>query len=432
VASPRVCIIGLDGTPASHLRSCFAEGRLPNLAALAADSTLMSSRAPLPPISSVSWASATTGVNPGRHGVYGFVERKPDSWDITFTNVHTIREPAVWERAAAAGMRSVVVNVPGTYPAQPQQQESILVSGFVSPVLEKSVQPPSLIPFLQERDYLIDVDLSLGHQDLAAFCDQLFAHHRARTHVLVDLLDGERCDLFFAAFTGTDRLHHFLWRQMEAGEEPWASHFARYYDEIDRSVGELVSRLDDDCRLILLSDHGFCRLDQEVYVNRWLERDGWLELEDPATSLASIVPAGTRAYCMDPGRLYLNLAGREPGGTVAPEDYQRVRGELQAWAQELPFVSRVATREEAFSGPLVDRGPDLVLCSHNGWDLKGTVRPTALQGTGRLTGMHTEDDAFLLVRGARPEGEGHVQDVGATVLEGLGLDAAGLDGRALA
>jgi predicted AlkP superfamily phosphohydrolase/phosphomutase len=431
MSRPRVCVIGLDGTPASYLRRRIAEGALPHLAELSRQGTLMSARAPLPPISSVSWASASTGVNPGRHGVFGFVERKAGTWDMTFTNVHTITEPQVWVRAARAGLRSVVVNIPGTYPAQPNDG-GILISGFVSPTLERSVQPPSLLPFLEERGYLIDVDLGLGHTDLDAFCEQLFAHHAARTRVLLDLLEREPCDLFYVAFTGTDRLHHFLWEQMERGEEPWASRFHDYYAAVDASVGELVSRLADDCRLILLSDHGFCRLDQEVFVNRWLERDGWVALQEPAKSIASIVPERTRAYCMDPGRLYLNLAGREPGGIVQPSDYEAVRGELKAWAEALPFVQRVATREEAFSGPHADRAPDLVLVSKNGWDLKGAVRTTELQGKGRLTGMHTQDDAFVLVRGAHPEGEADVQDVAATALAGLGIDPSGVDGRVLA
>ena len=233
------------------------------------------------------------------------------------------------------------------------------------------------------------------------------------------------------AFTGTDRLHHFMWAQMERGEEPWASRFHEYYDRVDASVGELVRRLPSDCTLILLSDHGFCRLDREVYVNRWLERDGWLALEEPAKSIASLIPERTRAYCMDPGRLYLNLQGREPGGTVAPSEYEAVRAELATWAAELPFVTRVATREEAFSGPKAELGPDLVLVSKNGWDLKGAVRSAELEGVGKLTGMHTQDDAFVLVRGARPEGEADVQDVAATAVAALGLDASRLDGRVL-
>ena len=72
-----------------------------------------------------------------------------------------------------------------------------------------------------------------------------------------------------------------------------------------------------------------------------------------------------------------------------------------------------------------------MLVSKNGCDLKGAVRTTDLQGKGRLTGMHTEADAFVLVRGAHPDGEADVQDVAATALDGLGLDAAGVDGRVL-
>ena len=45
--------------------------------------------------------------------------------------------------------------------------------------------------------------------------------------------------------------------------------------------------------------------------------------------------------------------------------------------------------------------------------------------------MHTQDDAFVLVRGARPEGEADVQDVAATAVAALGLDASRLDGRVL-
>jgi predicted AlkP superfamily phosphohydrolase/phosphomutase len=429
---PKVCVIGLDGTPASYLRREIAAGRLPAIGALARAGSLIPARAPLPPISSVSWASASTGTNPGRHGVYGFVERRPGTWDITFTNSLTIREPAVWALAGTAGMRSVVVNIPGTYPAQPQDEGGVLISGFVSPTLEKSVQPPALLPFLRERDYLIDVDLSLGHRDLDAFMEQMFTHHEARTRVLVDLLEGERCDLFYVAFTGTDRLHHFLWEQMERGEEPWATRFLEYYAAVDASVGELARRVPDDCLLLLLSDHGFCRLEQEVFVNRWLERDGWLALSDPALSIASVIPERSRAYCMDPGRLYVNLEGREPGGLVTRDEYDAVRDELKAWAEALPFVARVATREEAFHGPAAHAAPDLVLVSRNGYDLKGSVRSTELEGRGRLTGMHTQDDAFVLLRdGASTAGPADVHDVAATVLDGLGLDPSGLDGRVL-
>ena len=55
----------------------------------------------------------------------------------------------------------------------------------------------------------------------------------------------------------------------------------------------------------------------------------------------------------------------------------------------------------------------------------------ALTGKGPLTGMHTRDNAFVLVRGRHPKGVADVQDVAATVVDALGLDAQGLDGRVL-
>ena len=128
------------------------------------------------------------------------------------------------------------------------------------------------------------------------------AHHQARERVLVRPARREPCDLFFAAFTGTDRLHHFLWEQMERGVEPWASRFHAYYDLVDgrRRAGRSVAGRLPWC----LSDHGFCRLDQEVYVNRWLERDGWLPLQGagrsrsprscrPALARTAWIPAGS-------------------------------------------------------------------------------------------------------------------------------------------
>ena len=131
-------------------------------------------------------------------------------------------------------------------------------------MFEKAVQPPELQEWLRDQGYLIDVDLALGHTDLEAFWRQLVTHHDARVRVLVGLLERDPCDLFFVAFTGTDRLHHFLWAQMERGEEPWASRFHEYYDRVDAAVGELVRRLPDDCRLILLSDHGFASFRKSV------------------------------------------------------------------------------------------------------------------------------------------------------------------------
>ena len=428
-AARRVCVIGLDGTPASLLRRLIAAGELPALASLAAEG-VGEAVAPLPPVSSVSWASATTGRSPGAHGVFGFVERQRDSYDLTFTNSTSIRVPTAWELAGRAGLRSLVVNIPGTYPAR--QIDGVIVTGFVSPTLERAVHPPRVLPELQALDYAVDVDLGLGHRDLGAFVDELFRAHAVRRRAFRLLLEQEEWQLAYLAFTGTDRLHHFLWAQMEDGEEPWASHFSRYYREVDAGVAEMVELLPPETEIVLLSDHGFCRLDQEIYLNRLLERDGWLTLGGAGDRLAELDAARTRAFALDPSRLYVNVAGREPQGSVPADDLDRVTEELRRWAEEQPWVERAVSREEAFSGPESGHGPDLVLITKRGFDPKGSLRSTGTEGKGALTGMHTYDDAFVVHAGRRPSAEAvPVEAVAATALSLLGVPAGQLDAAPL-
>ena len=74
----RVFVISLDGVPHSFLARHIPEGAFPNLARLFADGDLRRMATVQPPVSSVVWASYATGMNPGRHGVYGLVERRPE------------------------------------------------------------------------------------------------------------------------------------------------------------------------------------------------------------------------------------------------------------------------------------------------------------------------------------------------------------------
>jgi predicted AlkP superfamily phosphohydrolase/phosphomutase len=169
-----------------------------------------------------------------------------------------------------------------------------------------------------------------------------------------------------------------------------------------------------------------------VYVNRLLERDGWLVLDGPADALSSLNPELSRAYALDPGRLYLNLRGREPRGCVDKNDYERVRADLETWARELPWAEDVIVQEQAFSGPHAHKGPDLVILPKRGFDPKGSLRSKSTEGKGSLSGMHTQDGAFVFVAGERPPARPvPVESVGVTALALLGLDVSGFENSPL-
>jgi len=127
----------------------------------------------------------------------------------------------------------------------------------------------------------------------------------------------------------------------------------------------------------------------------WLRR-GSRELGDIADE--------TRAYSLIPGRFYLNLEGREPRGSVDPNEYETVREDLKAALEDLegpdgrPVADRVVTKEDAFRGDHDEIAPDLVVIPNHGFDLKaGFKGADEVFGTGPRNGMHSFDNASLFV-----------------------------------
>lgn len=358
----------------------------------------------IPTISSVAWASFMTGTNPGKHGIYGFTDRKPGTYDLYFPNYTHLKAQPFWDRLSDQGRRCCVINVPTTYPARPLN--GVLVSGFVAPNLEKASYPSETFEYLQKSGYRIDVDAAKGRESLDLLLEDLHLTLEKRREAMHHFWKQERWDLFVCVFTGTDRLHHFMWKQYAENDPVYAAEFMRYYRRMDEIVGEFVELLPEEMPLFMLSDHGFCSIRSEVFMNTWLAEQGYLafKTEKPMT-IADIDPARTRAYCMDPGRIYLNLKGREPGGIVDPSESVALLAELSDAVRGIEdpqtgtkVVSDVFSNVELYQGPELIHAPDLVAQPVDGYDLKGLMARPQVFATGHLTGMHTFNDAFSLCR----------------------------------
>ena len=94
----KALIIGIDGVPYSLLSTYLQKDVMPNLKMILSQGlTLHQMNASIPDISSVSWTSFNTGVNPGEHGIYGFTDLKPNSYSLYFPNSKDIKAPTFWE-----------------------------------------------------------------------------------------------------------------------------------------------------------------------------------------------------------------------------------------------------------------------------------------------------------------------------------------------
>jgi predicted AlkP superfamily phosphohydrolase/phosphomutase len=421
--NPRAVLIGLDGVPYTLLQLLIFRGIAPNLGKLAAagETHFRQMDASLPEISSVSWSSFMTGANPGRHGIFGFMDLKPGTYQMYFPSYPHLKVPTLWDDLGKERKRTCVVNLPGTYPARPH--EGALVSGFVAIDLKKAVHPPELLPKLESLGYRIDVDTSKA-ADADFLYRDLDETLRARERAFDLLWKQERWGLFVAVITGTDRLQHFQWDAVADEKHPNHPRAMEFYRKVDAVVGRFVTRLDSGDALFIMSDHGFTAIQTEVFLNRWLVENGYLAWEkDPPEGFDSI-SAASRAFALDPSRIYIHRRGRYPKGAVESGDVQDLRQELKEKLLTLEcggqkVLKAVFFPEEIYEGPEFGRAPDLVLLSHYGFDLKGNIRKTEVFSRSHFTGMHTRDDAFLLSNMPLPDKRPHIEDVPKLLREAL-------------
>ena len=431
---PRVAFFGIDGVPYSLIAD--NEETFENLHEMATGGSIDSI---VPPESSACWPSLTTGVNPGETGVYGFQDREVGSYDTYVPMGQDVQATRLWSRVDNAGGEATVMNVPVTFP--PDRDVKRMVSGFLSPGVEKAAYPDELRQTLEDLDYQIDVNAKLGHEDdKTEFIEDAHRTLDARFEAFKHYIEEGDWSLFFGVFMTTDRVNHFLFKHYaEDGE--YKEEFLEFYSKLDEYLGTLRGLLDDETTMVVASDHGFTSLDYEVKCNIWLEENGWLSFEDDDHDSLGDISDDTRAYSLIPGRFYINLEGREPRGSVPEEEYESVRAELKAELEALegpegrPVADRVVTSEDAFRGEHDDIAPDLVVIPNDGFDLKsGFSGGEKVFDTGPRNGMHSFENACLFIDDADATVENaDLYDIAPTLLDALDIeiDRGDFDGASL-
>ncbi len=435
----RAVVIGLDGVPYSLVRRLMDEGRMPNFSRLLDGGQLAPMRSVLPTVSSVAWASIVTGCNPGQHNIFGFIDRVPHTHEMFIPNARNLTARTWVELYSGMGKRAFSMGVPTTYP--PRAVNGVLISGFLAPSLQKATYPLQIAKELEGMGYVIDIDAWQAREDREKFLDEVFHTLERRCEAMFHFLSREPWDLFVAHIMDTDRLHHFLWGDVEDENERYLPWFNRFYERIDEVIGELVDRLDEDVVLMILSDHGFCRLKQEVHLNYWLRQAGYLTFASKAPKQLRDLSPSTRCYSLLPGRFYVCVSGREHNGCVAPgSEYETVRRDIASGLLEIrdpetgePVVQKVLMREELYSGSAFEVAPDFVAMPTQGYDLKGGFEKDILMERGPVSGTHTFDDAmFYLNRPYEADNDLSVVDAMPTLLGSVRVEGPeGMDGRSL-
>lgn len=383
--SPKIVIIGLDSATWDLLGPWSAKGLLPNLARLVSSGVSGELESAIPPLTPPAWTSFMTGKNPGKHGIFYFLEPQPGSYIMRYANAGSRRSRTFFGLLSDAGFRVGSVNIPFTFPPEPIS--GFQISGMDTPS-EKSafIHPAALREELEKAIGKLRFDIThLGFMSNDARRSQVLAEMEQVddqwTKIGLYLLDKHPADLMMFTFMSIDTVQHHFWQYMDpdhfmydaAGAMRFKDAILQVYQRLDAAIGKILERLAPETMVMVVSDHGGGPVsDRVIYLNRFLAQLGLLKyrerkestwgkakqrvvrsvynllagtlgpdqkkflagllpgmrekFEGAYTSFANIDWSATKAYCSEilasPPSIWINRKKEKPAGIVSDEEYE--------------------------------------------------------------------------------------------------------------
>jgi len=444
----KVLVIGLDCAAPKTLFEDFID-ECPNIKRLMEHGVYGKLRSSDPPITIPAWMVMVTGKKPGTLGVYGFRHRKQNSYtDFWVANSRTIKEPRIWDILGEKGLKSIILGIPPTFPAQVINGN--LVAGFISPdTLSNFTYPPELKEEIAENigNYVFDVKFRTNQKEqLLVDIYQMTKLHFKTVKYLIQNKEWDYCHF---VIIGLDRIHHAFWKfydkthhKYEAGNI-FESVIKNYYKFLDKEIGELLDLIENNTTVLVVSDHGAKAMKGCLCVNMALENLGLLKFEESPKRGARLEDTKIdwdNTYAWGWGgyyaRIFLNVKGREKNGIIDPEDYEEWRDKISNLLKDLPDVqgnpmnTKIYKPEELFD---IIKGdvPDLMVYFDDlDWRSAGTVGYESMyldeNDTGPDDAVHDYHGVFIISQLNKKLGKQletkNILDIAPTILSIYGID----------
>ncbi len=285
----------------------------------------------------------------------------------------------------------------------------------------------------------------LDDQSFLELSDEIF---RERSSILKGELRNFKKGLFFFYFDTLDAVQHMFWRYLDeenALYDPASAYkdtIFKYYQKIDRLIGDLSRDLSRDTILIILSDHGFGSFRRSVHLNRWLLENGYLSLQKGSREsdefFRKIDWSKTKAYALGFGGIYLNRIGRERSGIVKDSEVDSLRQSIINGLKQFKdplngqkVVSKVYVAEQIYDGDYLKDAPDLYVGFNKGyrasWQtaLGGVPDSLIEDNKNKWSGDHLVDPALvpgvIFINEKCELKDPRITDIAPTVLELFGI-----------
>jgi len=448
----KLFVFGIDGAMPEKIFGDWAD-ELPNITKLVKNGGYAKLNSTTPPLSVTAWTTIVTGKSPSDTGIFEYIYRKNYSYtDMGITTGANLKEKSVWQILSDSGKKSAVAYIMLTWPIKPFN--GYIVCGSRTPEGEniKSVYPEN---FAEEIKKNIGEVYSSGSPQFRKLktkkevIDDMYKLTERHFEVMNYLLKSKEWDLFFGMVLASDKMNHSFWRYMdkehrkyELGNE-YENVLKDYYIFVDRKLGEMIEFLDEDTKIIILSDHGIMRMHTRVNLTDWLIKEGYLVLKELITEKKEfdfnmVDWSKTRAFAIGAyeGQIFLNLNGREPEGIVDEKDYDSLIEEIGEKLKRIKgdqgeiLKTEIFEKKKFFQGKRNQNAPDLMVyfdglqygCNNTLIGNETLWSPQTAKGSDDAG--HSKQGIFIIKNGKTKGNLGEIEaiDVAPTILHEMRIE----------
>jgi predicted AlkP superfamily phosphohydrolase/phosphomutase len=265
--SRRLLMLALDSIDWFLVNEWAAEGHLPVLRRLLADSqTLLCSDSNQALPGSV-WTDIATGVSAGTHGYVDLTHLTPDSYGFDRIDSGRLSQLPFYKVLGDAGIRCAVVDFPIDYLLADFNGLQVIDWGTEFKLGTFTTSPAGFAGELTARyggHPLTEYDrTSLDLTSLIALKHKLIHGIEVKRRFAVDLLRRHEHEFVFYNFAELHKAGHFFWKFHDRSHpdfndsQPQLSQALReVYEEMDRAIGSVMEQLGSNDDLLLVTDRG--------------------------------------------------------------------------------------------------------------------------------------------------------------------------------
>jgi len=472
----KVLVIGLDGGTWRVIKPLVSSGKMPTISFLMKNGCFGDLESSIPAVTFPAWKCYSTGKNPGKLGVYWFLEPNFKEKRFIIHNSYSFKSLELWDYLSIFNITSCIIDMPTTYP--PKKIKGVMIAN--SNLGKAYTYPPSVEKELRTKfDYkpYPDYDYSTNKDVAVKECMNII---KQRFEVAKYLIQSYSPSFLHLTICATDNIQHTFWRFMREKNSKYGEVIAHIWELIDEGIKTLLEILkDDEYYIFLISDHGFISIKATFQLAKWLQENGLLVLKQ-----SSLFKKVLKKLCFTRGnvlrllekmKLYsaiIHIFPRDvlirtsrffPKETVDKSDmigmvdwerslvvplpqgllyinktkfgsrkeYEKFRNILIQKIRNLrnPFngdnlAKAVYEAEKIYHGPFAYKAPDIVIVPNKGYNLSCSIIANAIWERsyfGDWSGTHESKGIFLcsgpkIKKGKELKGNIKIYDIAPTIL----------------